>query len=328
MSKIELYTDCLRIPNIGPDFEINLKGDLFYKNIKIDLDTFNDLTSLNVKDILVLKVIVFRKFKWPPVYWKHLRVLKLVDDNESPESLLLSIDYPVESLEYPGFYLIPYFSNYVINKEGILIKKSEGIEIIASEGNLGYYTYRMKCDDGQTSNRLRHRILCMAFKKYKKDIEELDINHIDGIPGNDNLDNLEWCSRSENITHAYALNLRSDNKPVQIKNIYTGITYIFPSCSAAARELKVTETTISNRAKTNGYKAFDGYQFRFHPNELTWPDFERLEGKFIVEFPNGEKISCGAKEAAFHAGVTRTSLLRLLREGRQFGLTKNKITRM
>jgi hypothetical protein len=328
MYDIQNYTGSRQIPFVHQKLNIDIDGNIFDENgISITLEEFNAQTNLSITDKVALAALTYQRFNWPPVYWKKVKALRTIDGFQTPETIVLGIDEPIESMEYPGYYLIPYFSNYVISENGRLIKKSTGQEIQASAGNLGYYTFRMTNDGGQTQNQLRHRILCYAFKPYPSNVEQLDVNHIDGVPGSDQLTNLEWISRSGNMMHAYDNGLRNDNLPVQIKNIETGMIFIFPSCSAAGRELKVTETTISNRAKTNGYKAYDGFQFRYHPNSEPWPEFERLEGKFLVEFPNGTTLKCGSREAAMHAGVTRTSLLRMLREGRCYGTTPNKITR-
>lgn len=329
MIKVDLFKGSKRIPTLLETFNIDIEGRITgHDGEEISLEVFNENTRLEIKDVLVLVAVTYQDFKWPPIYWKHLSALKMSSDNTGPESIILGLTTPVESLEYPGFYMIPYFSNYVIAKNATLIRRDGNLVIQSSEGNLNYRTFRMKDDSGKTQNQLRHRILCYAFKPYPFNVEDLDVNHIDGIPGNDILENLEWCTRSENLEHAYDLGLREDNKPIQVRNIDEDHTYIFNSCSQAGRSLGVTQTTISNRAKSNGYKAFDGFQFRFHPCNDPWPEIENTSGNFLVEFPDGETKYCSCNEAARHAGLTRTSLLRALREGRHFGTTKNKVTRI
>lgn len=329
MVTVELFKGSKKIPSVSGLFEISIDGKITDESgSEISLDQFNSLTRCLVKNVDVLVALTYQNFNWPPVYWEHLVVLKTIDGISSPETMVLGINGPVESLEYPGFFMIPYYSNYVISKSGCLLRKNGNREMVASQGPLGYFTFRMTCDDNTTKNELRHRILCYAFKPYPANVEELDVNHKNGVPGNDWLDNLEWATRSENILHAYQNGLRQDNRPVEVRDINSGNISIFPSCSAAGRMLGVTETTISNRAKTLGLKSFGGLQFRFYPNPEPWPSFESTDGKYLVEFPDKSTKLCDCNEAARLAGLTRTSLLRALREGRQYGTTKNKITRI
>lgn len=329
MLGVELFRGSKRIPSILDIFNITIEGVITdKKSDEITLDEFNKRTGCEIGDIAVLVAITYQKFNWPPVYWKYLLALKNIDNVITPESITLGLSKPVKSLEYPGFFMIPYFSNYVISEDGFLLKRNGNQQIIASEGSLGYKTYRMTDDSGKTQNQLRHRILCFTFKPYPANVEKMDVNHKNGVPGDDILENLEWVTRSENMNHAYKHGLRDDNKPIEVRDINTGKCYIFPSCSSAGRILGVTETTISNRARTLGFKAFSGMQFRFYPNSDPWPEFETVEGKYLVEFPDGTSKRCNGVEAANLAGLTRTSFLRMLREGRVRGTTDNKITRL
>lgn len=51
-----------------------------------------------------------------------------------------------------------------------------------------------------------HRLVADAF--FSGDHSKMDVNHIDGNKDNNTLTNLEWCSRKENINHAFANGLR------------------------------------------------------------------------------------------------------------------------
>lgn len=50
-----------------------------------------------------------------------------------------------------------------------------------------------------------HRLVAEAFMANPNDLPE--VNHKDGNKGNNHRTNLEWCSRSQNMKHAYATGL-------------------------------------------------------------------------------------------------------------------------
>ena len=58
-------------------------------------------------------------------------------------------------------------------------------------------------------NILVHRIVAEAFIPNPKRLPE--VNHIDGNKQNNSVDNLEWCTRSQNTSHAFKTGLRNYN---------------------------------------------------------------------------------------------------------------------
>ena len=325
MFKMDINNTVLPIP-FFPDYSVSREGSLFYKDMTITLTEFNERNDLNIPNVTVITLVTFQSLKLPPIYWEQLTVLS--NGDFAPENILIGLTEPIESLDFPNYYIIPYYSDYVISRKGVLIRKSTGMLIQPSKAATGYYTFRMTGDDGATGNRLRHRILCMAFKPYRFDIENLDVNHIDGIPGNDQLENLEWCTRSENLNHAYTLGLRNDNHEVSVRDTNTNQVWFFVSCVRAASAFKISPDTVRRLAKTDGNKIFNGLQFRYGALVDDWPEVNESTGDFKVTFPDGRTKLVTGTEAARLADVTLASLRRILREGTNKGKTDIVVERI
>lgn len=65
--------------------------------------------------------------------------------------------------------------------------------------------------DGKVKYYLAHRLVAFAFIT-NDDITKDCINHIDGNPKNNHVENLEWCSRLENNRHAF------ENELIQVSH--------------------------------------------------------------------------------------------------------------
>ena len=97
-----------------------------------------------------------------------------------------------------------------------------------------------------------HRLVLLSFSKQRIGTG-LDVNHIDGDKQNNNLANLEWCTRSENSLHAHKIPGRKQ-KGCAIKCIETGIS--FNSIKNASVITGINSGSISHvlsgRSKTAG----------------------------------------------------------------------------
>ena len=51
-----------------------------------------------------------------------------------------------------------------------------------------------------------HRVVADTF--FDGDHSKMDVNHIDGNKLNNHISNLEWCSRKDNIDHAFINGLK------------------------------------------------------------------------------------------------------------------------
>ena len=103
--------------------------------------------------------------------------------------------------------------------------------------------------DGKHKTVLVHRLVANAFLKKYIDTN-ITVNHIDGNRLNNNIDNLEWMSRSDNIKYGFNNN-QYDNicrKCILEKN---GKKYIFRSCSEASKFLNRNKNYVSMKINKN-----------------------------------------------------------------------------
>jgi hypothetical protein len=103
---------------------------------------------------------------------------------------------------------------------------------------------------------LVHRLVAEAFIDNPNGLAE--VNHKDGIKTNNTIDNLEWCSRSDNLRHrSRVLGQRGNAK--QIMCVETGA--VFEAIKDAGKWAGVTGEAIHSSLKRTGGKS-GGYTWK------------------------------------------------------------------
>lgn len=129
-----------------------------------------------------------------------------------------------------GFYHNPDFATPPLNELGeIRLVDGTLTKGVHPKGD-GYYGHR---------SQHVHRLVALTFHVCPGDPKDYQVNHIDGNKLNNAATNLEWCTCSENTTHAYETGLRSDNRPVLIKDLASGEIQRFATLNGSARALGV-----------------------------------------------------------------------------------------
>lgn len=98
------------------------------------------------------------------------------------------------------FREIEGFPNYEISNTGRVRNKKNGNDKVPGTDLNGYFKVDLYRNSKRTTRKI-HRLVADAF--LPKDPNRLDINHKDGNKKNNNISNLERCTKSENMRHAY-----------------------------------------------------------------------------------------------------------------------------
>lgn len=76
---------------------------------------------------------------------------------------------------------------------------------ILKYGFNGGYRQVVLCKNGKMKSQKIHRLVACAFLPNKDDT--LVVNHKDGNKENNHVENLEWCTRQENVIHSFKMGL-------------------------------------------------------------------------------------------------------------------------
>ena len=115
--------------------------------------------------------------------------------------------------------------------------------------------YKFVClrKDGVNKNHSIHRLVAETFIPNPSKLS--DVNHIDGNKQNNCVENLEWCSRSENLKHAIKIGLVESQCKIRRKVTATfedNKQIVFSSMKNCAEFFGFKKGWLQNRIRKHG----------------------------------------------------------------------------
>ena len=146
------------------------------------------------------------------------------------------------------------FENYYVNENGEVFnnKYNKMRKLKPYKKTDGYLLVDLRFN-GKRSVKRVHRLVVENYLPNPNNYT--DVNHKDGDKSNNELSNLEWCSRSQNLHHAYDNELKS-NKLTRKKRIEIVVLLKTGRLSQRliARKVGVTQAMVSYIKRSEHYE--------------------------------------------------------------------------
>lgn len=123
-------------------------------------------------------------------------------------------------------------------QNGIIGKKTINGKVLKPQNNGNGYKYVAVSFESKRKNYYVHRLVADAFLENSESLPQ--VNHKDGNKENNAVTNLEWCSVKENLIHAFATGLKSnENTKSSIRVLDKETGNVFPTIRSAANFFNV-----------------------------------------------------------------------------------------
>ena len=170
--------------------------------------------------------------------------------------------------DYEGIYQISNLGN--VKRLPIILHNrfyKEKLLTICHNSGTGYDFVCLRKND-RDKNFSVHRLVAQAFIPNPHNYS--DVNHIDGNKQNNSVENLEWCTRSENIQHALNIGLIESQCKIRRKVTvkYDEKIVIFKTMKDCAAFFGFKKGWLQNQIRKHECKFnFNNYEIEVHERE-------------------------------------------------------------
>ena len=150
-----------------------------------------------------------------------------------------------------------FYDCYSVSNKGRVKNNRTGYILKNTLGADGYLSVLLSKNSKKARVRI-HTLVANAF--LLKDDNRKFVNHIDGDKTNNDVSNLEWCNRSENMVHALENNLittKYSNKEIEVFTVRGDFVGRYESVSKCCEILNLNKSPV--------YRVIKG-KARYHKN--------------------------------------------------------------
>lgn len=157
------------------------------------------------------------------------------------------------------------YEKYQVSNYGRFRSTKTGVPVIKEINATGHGYKLAFMSKGRTEDVWQtnlHRLIATAFIPNPEN--KPCVNHIDGNKINNRVENLEWCTHSENTRHAYRIGLLHSrfNKPVNQYDLNNTLIRKFSSIREAKKETGLDATGIGRCARGRQIQ-YSGFIWKF-----------------------------------------------------------------
>lgn len=219
----------------------------------------------------------------------------------------------VKSLARTVLYNHPKFGACSLSYETKIIKQIKA--------NTGYLLIGLCDENGKSSSFRVHRLVMTEFAPNPE--SKPFVNHLDGDKRNNVLSNLEWCTSSENMVHAYENGLApkiSGKDHHQSKTVYQydfsgNLIGTYGSCGEAGR-ITGYNTSQINKVCMGKLRIYKDFVWSYVEKDLEYfnREFKKREGKKkeVVQYDLDGNEICrhfNTKEASLKLNCAQSNII-------------------
>jgi len=139
------------------------------------------------------------------------------------------------------------YKSYIVYSDGKVFSTASNRFLKPYISDNGYERIRI-CYDGKFESWTVHRLVAMMFLDNAEGKNE--VNHKNGIKTDNRVENLEWCTTSENQKHSWKMGLIKSANAKVVLDTQTGVFY--ESASELSRLLNISTSYFIQ--KLNGLR--------------------------------------------------------------------------